>query len=137
MSILDGFIWSSCSIALTCPARSHVQRTLNRKRWAQGCDKRFRSSREGDELEVHDGKVKNRRKKKTGDRFLKSWMLPYCGCLGGSAAKKWRKVPGVPGTLGKANSHFDPTQTGSGTYHNVETVVDWCSIKVIRWNNCW
>ena len=26
-----------------------------------------------------------------------------------------RGVPGVPGTLGKANSHFDPTQTGSET----------------------
>ena len=26
-----------------------------------------------------------------------------------------REVPGVTGTLGKANSHFDPTQTGSGT----------------------
>ena len=24
-------------------------------------------------------------------------------------------VPGVTGTLGKANSHFDPTQTGPGT----------------------
>ena len=28
-------------------------------------------------------------------------------CVGG--------VSGVTGTLGKANSHFDPTQTGSGT----------------------
>ena len=26
-----------------------------------------------------------------------------------------RGVPGVTGTLGKANSHFDPTQTDSGT----------------------
>ena len=26
-----------------------------------------------------------------------------------------RGVPGVTGTLGKANSHFDSTQTGSGT----------------------
>ena len=26
-----------------------------------------------------------------------------------------RGVPGVTGTLGKANSHFDPTQTGLGT----------------------
>ena len=26
-----------------------------------------------------------------------------------------RGVPGVTGTLGKANSHFDPTQTESGT----------------------
>ena len=26
-----------------------------------------------------------------------------------------RGVPGVTGTLGKANSHFNPTQTGLGT----------------------
>ena len=26
-----------------------------------------------------------------------------------------RGVPGVTGTFGKANSHFDPIQTGSGT----------------------
>ena len=26
-----------------------------------------------------------------------------------------RGVPGVIGSLGKANSHFDPTQTGPGT----------------------
>ena len=26
-----------------------------------------------------------------------------------------REMPGVAGTLGKANSHFDRTQTGSGT----------------------
>ena len=26
-----------------------------------------------------------------------------------------RGVPGVTGTLGKATSHFEPTQTGSGT----------------------
>ena len=26
-----------------------------------------------------------------------------------------RRVPGVTGTLRKANSHFDPTQTGLGT----------------------
>ena len=25
-----------------------------------------------------------------------------------------REVPGATGTLGKTNSHFDPTQTGSG-----------------------
>ena len=34
-----------------------------------------------------------------------------------------RGVPGVTGTLGKANSHFDPTQLGS---HD-EAAVDRCS----------
>ena len=31
MSTLDRPIWSRCSIALTCPARSHFQRTLSKK----------------------------------------------------------------------------------------------------------
>ena len=38
-----------------------------------------------------------------------------------------RGVLGVTGTLGKANSHFDPTQTGGGLLHHVEAAVDWCS----------
>ena len=36
-----------------------------------------------------------------------------------------RGVPGVTGTLGKANSNFDPAQTGP--HHHVEAAVDWCS----------
>ena len=36
-------------------------------------------------------------------------------------------VPRVTGTLGKANSHFDPIQTGRGPHHHVEVAVDWCS----------
>ena len=38
-----------------------------------------------------------------------------------------RGVPGVSGTLGKANNHFDPTQTGRGPHHHVGAAVDWCS----------
>ena len=38
-----------------------------------------------------------------------------------------RGVPGVTGTLGKANSHFDPTQTGRGPHHHVEAAADWYS----------
>ena len=48
----------------------------------------------------------------------------------GAARRKMvcvRGVPGVTGTLGKANSHFDPTQTGRGSHHHVEAAVDWCS----------
>ena len=29
--------------------------------------------------------------------------------------------------LGKANSHFDPIQTGQGPHHHVEAAVDWYS----------
>ena len=38
-----------------------------------------------------------------------------------------RGVPGVTGTLGKANSYFDPIQTGREPHHHVEAAVDWCS----------
>ena len=33
----------------------------------------------------------------------------------------------VTGTLGKANNHIDPTQTGRGQHHYVEAAVDWYS----------
>ena len=36
-------------------------------------------------------------------------------------------VPGVTGTLRKANNHFDLTQTGRGPHHHVEAAVDWHS----------
>ena len=78
MSTLDGPIWSKCSIALTCPARSHFSAHTDQGKMGQGWDERYRSSREeegGDE----DGQEKGRRKKKekgrrkekekTGDRF--------------------------------------------------------------------
>ena len=48
MSTLDRPIWSRCSIALTCPAQSHFQRTLNEVQWGQGWNERYRSSREGE-----------------------------------------------------------------------------------------
>ena len=38
VSTFDGPIWSRCSIALTCPARSHFQRTLSKERWGLGWD---------------------------------------------------------------------------------------------------
>ena len=38
-----------------------------------------------------------------------------------------RGVPGVTGTLGKANSHINPAQTGRGPHHHVEAAVDWCN----------
>ena len=49
VSTLDGPIWSRCSIALTCPARSHFQRTQNMERWRHSWDERYRLSREEEE----------------------------------------------------------------------------------------
>ena len=40
-------------------------------------------------------------------------------------------VLGATGTLGKANSHFNSTQTGSGPHHHAEAAVDWCSFTVV------
>ena len=46
VSTSEGPIWSRYSIALTCPVRSHFQRTLSKERWNQGWDERYRSSTE-------------------------------------------------------------------------------------------
>ena len=42
-----------------------------------------------------------------------------------------RGVPGETGTLGKINSHLNPTQTGLGPHHNVEAAVDWCRLILL------
>ena len=68
MSISDGPIWSRCSIALTCPARSHFQRTLSKGK---------NGARVGMSITTHQEKEKNektkkgrgREKEKTGNRF--------------------------------------------------------------------
>ena len=38
-----------------------------------------------------------------------------------------RRVPGVTGAFRKANSYFNPTQTGLGPHHYVEAAVNSCS----------
>ena len=40
-------------------------------------------------------------------------------------------VPRVTKTLGKANSRFNPTQTGSGIAHHVEAAVHQCSVMLV------
>ena len=71
MSTLDEFIWSSYSISLTYPARSHFQHTQSKERWGQGWDERYCSSREEEDEGDKDGQEKGKRKEKekTGDRF--------------------------------------------------------------------
>ena len=57
-------------------------------------------------------------------------MPLFCGRSRGLHGEKMlcvRRVPGVTGTLGKANSHFELTQTGRGPHHHVKAAVDWCS----------
>ena len=71
---------------------------------------------------VHQEKEKNEKtgKRKVGeDRlFLKRLRATLLRSFRGLQGKKMvcvRGVPGVTGILRKANSHFNPTQTGLGT----------------------
>ena len=64
MSTLDGSIWSRCSIALTCPARSHFQHTASKERWGQGLDECYCSLRGGEEQGGEEGKKRAGEEKK-------------------------------------------------------------------------
>ena len=71
-------------------------------------------------------------KRKAGEdrpilKRLRATLLRSFRGLHGEKVVCVRGVPGVTGTLGKANSHFALTQTGRGPYHHVEAAVDWCS----------
>ena len=99
VSTSDGPIWSRYSIALTCPTRSYFQRTLSKERWGQSWDERYRSSTEEKEWGDEKGQEKGRRRKKTGDRFKRSRVLPFCGRSGGSTSKNKWGLPGITGTL--------------------------------------
>ena len=85
------------------------QRTLSRKRWGLGWNERYRSSRGGEELEDEgrQEKIENRRP------ILKKPCAVLLQLFWEQHGKKIREVPGVTGTVGKANSHFDSTQKGS------------------------
>ena len=82
---------------------------------------------------THQEKEKNEKtvKGKAEDRpILKRLRAALLRSFKGLHNKKMvcvRGVPRVTGTLGKTNSHFDPTQTGRGPHHHVEAAVDWCS----------
>ena len=85
---------------------------------------------------THQEKEKNEKtfKRKAGvERRQANFKAAACypsAVVQGAARQKMvcvRGVPGVTGTLGKANSHFDPIQTGWGPHQYVEATVDWCS----------
>ena len=58
---------------------------------------------------------------------LRATLLQSFRGLHGEKMVCVRGVPGVTGTLGKTNSHFNPTQLVRGLHHHVEAAVDWCS----------
>ena len=83
---------------------------------------------------THQEKEKNektgKRKAGEGRPILKGLLATLLWSFRGFHGEKMvcvRGVPTVTGTLGKANNHFDPTQTGRGLHHHVEAAVDWCS----------
>ena len=58
---------------------------------------------------------------------LRATLLRSFRWLHGEKMVCVRRVPGVTGILGKANSHFNPIQTGRGPHHHIEAAVDWYS----------
>ena len=85
-------------------------------------------------IATHQEKEKNEKtvKRKAGKvrPILKRLRATFLRLFRGLHSKKMvcvREVPGVTGTLGKTNSHFDPNQTGRGPHHHVEAAVNWCS----------
>ena len=83
---------------------------------------------------THQKKEKNEKtfKRKAGEnrpilKKLRATLLRSFRGLHGEKMLCVRGVPGVTRTFGRANSHFDPTQTGRGPHHHVKVAVDWCS----------
>ena len=61
----DGPIWSRCSIALTCPARSHFQRTLSREKDGARAEMNVTAHQEKEKNEkTKTGKRRARKKRK-------------------------------------------------------------------------
>ena len=62
-------------------------------------------------------KRKARKKRRQATNFKEAGCCPSAVVQGKNGEKMICVigVPGVTGTLGKANGHFDPTQTRSGT----------------------
>ena len=83
---------------------------------------------------AHQEKEKNEKtgKRKAGEdrpilKRLRATLLRSFRALHGEKMVCVRGVPRITGTLGKANSYFDPIQTGRGPHHHVEEAADWCS----------
>ena len=63
-------------------------------------------------------RARERQEKREDRPILKRLRATLLRCFKGLHGKKMvsvRGVPGVTGTIGKANSHFEQTQTGLGT----------------------
>ena len=116
MSTLDGPIWSRCSIALTCPARSYFQRTQSKKDGARvGMNVTAHQEKEkNEEMKTGERRAGEERKRKTGDRFeeavcclLRSFRGQHSEKMKGSARGNWDPREG--------QQPFRPNPNGSGT----------------------
>ena len=56
-----------------------------------------------------------KKKRKQATNFKNAVCCPSAVVQGAALRKNEGEFPGVTGILGRANSHFDPTQTGPGT----------------------
>ena len=115
MSTLDGPIWSRYSIALTCLARSHFQRTLSKERWSQSGMNHTAYQEKEKNVETRTGKRRGGEERKQTADFKEAVCCPSAVVQGAAEQKNEWGMPRVTGTLRKANSHFNPTQMGSGT----------------------
>ena len=115
MSTLDAPIWSRCNIAPTCIARSHFQRPESRENGA----KVWMNVTARQEKENKETKRGNRRAGEKKSENRRPVLEKLCAALLRSFreqhSEKTKGSARVTGTLGKSNSHFDPTQTGSRT----------------------
>ena len=107
MGTLDGPIWSRCSIALTCPARSHFQRTQSKERWDQGWDERYRSRREMNK-ETKTGK------RKQATNFKEAVCCSSAVLQGAEQRKNKGECPGYNWDPREVQQPFRPNSNGVG-----------------------
>ena len=81
--------------------------------------------------ETKTGKRRPGEKRKQATDFKKP-CATLLQSFRGQHSEKMKGVPGVTGTLWKSNSHFDPTQMGSGLHYHVEAAVE-----LVQTANCW
>ena len=70
------------------------------------------------EKQTNDKTARGMQEKRENKPILKRLRVTLLWLFRGLHGKKMvcvRGVPGVPGTIGKANNHFNPTQMGLGT----------------------
>ena len=96
MSTLDGPIWSRYSIALTCPARSHFQRTLRKEKWARaGMNVTAHQEKEkNEETRTEKRRAGEKKKRKQATDFEEAVCCPSAVVFGAAQQKNEGECPG-------------------------------------------